>query len=718
MRITLLLFIVILVSSKAFKEDKVQKEELDDLDLFMSFPSFKPSMPSFKPSMPSFKPTTFKPSMPSFKPTTFKPTIFKPTTFKPTTFKPTTFKPTTFKPKTSTFKPTINTGNNFRTNLKNKINGAYNGLNKLPNSLPVINPLNNRKDFKVGKNLKFGVENDFHNAKVDGSYTRTKNLGPGMKRDTKYSGSIGAKFEDGKKGLSGSFGKTTTNYRGPFYTQKGNKHSLSVDALHKNGNRGIEGSYTNTKSNGRGMKLGKGDISNIRSNERKFTVGGGVNQNGRRYGNIGYQNKRTNTQSLSYGNNKISRSDYTARGHQISGGYRKTRNGREIDGSYTRNKINGQSYTIGKTTLTRENERGNTYGGKVNFGRHGGSVSGNLGRYNQQTYKGKVGAVEASYSRKNYRNIEGGVKGSYRNGVFKGGIRGSYTNGQTHTGKIGDAKVTVGRENKYSGNIGITAGKHGVGLNAHGQRSTKYSGGFSAGKLNGKGSVTQSQFAGGSARFKRNGFNIKGNYGQKYSGQGNLNIGRNKVGVKGHFSEKTYGGVGGRINRNGGSVHGNIGRQYTAGGQVNVNGRKVGANGKLNGQVNGKLGFNKRTGLSAQVGGRGQAHLGAQVGRTKAQINVSSDLRVKVGMNKGIPRVNIKGGIHGGINIKNGNGRTMHIGKQTIKNGLNNIKRGFNSFTHRVTRSFNSPATRSFGGSSRGRVKSMHKSASHNHSRR
>jgi len=54
--------------------------------------------------------------------------------------------------------------------------------------------------------------------------------------------------------------------------ERGNQHSLSVDALHKNGNRGIESSYTNTRSNGRGIKIGKGDISNIRSNERKYTL--------------------------------------------------------------------------------------------------------------------------------------------------------------------------------------------------------------------------------------------------------------------------------------------------------------------------------------------------------------------------------------------------------------------------------------------------------------
>jgi len=710
MRITLLLFIAILISIKATSEinkpeDKVQNEELDDLDLFMSFPSFKmpsirPSMPSFKPSMPSFKPTTFKPSMPSFKPTTFKPsmpsfkpttfkpsipslkpTTFKPTTIKPTTFKPTgmkpsvfkptTFKPTTFKPTTSTAKSILNPRSNFQTNMKNKVNGFYKGLNKLPNSLPVVNPLNNRKDFNVGKKLKFGVENDFHNIKADGSYTRTKNLGPGMKRDTKYSGSIGAKFEDGRKGISGSIGKTTTDYRGPFYTQRGNQHSLSVDALHKNGNRGIEASYTNTKTNGRGIKIGKSNIANIHSNDRTYTLGGGVEKNGRKYGNIGYQNKYTNTHSIGYGDKKISRSDYTARAHQISGGYRKTRDGREIDGSYTRKDIKGQKYSVGKYSITRENEVGNKYNGRVKFGRNGGSVTGSLERYNKQTYKGKVGAIDASYSKKDYRNIQGGAYGSYKNGIFKGGLGGRYANGQTHTAKLGDAKFTAGRENSYSGKIGITSSRNGVGIRGQGQRSTRYNGGFSGGNVNVGGSFKQTQSVGGSAHFNRNSFGARGNYGQRYDVGGTGRFGKNRIGMKGHFSENTYGGIGGRFNRQGGSIHGNIGRSYSAGALVNVNGRKVGANGRINGQLNGNLGYNKRTGFTGQVGAKGQAHVGAQIGNVGAQAN----LRVNVGIGNKNGHLGLNGGIHGGIDIRTGKGKNIHIGKQTIKKGARFVER-------------------------------------------
>ena len=114
------------------------------------------------------------------------------------------------------------------------------------NNIPVVNPLNNRKNINAGNKLKIGVENDFHNIKADGTYTNSRALPSGEKINTKYSGSIGAKFEDGKKGINGSIGKTSTTCRGAYYSQKGNDHSFSLDANHKDGNKGIEASYANT----------------------------------------------------------------------------------------------------------------------------------------------------------------------------------------------------------------------------------------------------------------------------------------------------------------------------------------------------------------------------------------------------------------------------------------------------------------------------------------
>jgi len=535
-----------------------------------------------------------------------------------------------------------------------------------------------------------------------------------MKRDNKYSGSFGAKFEDGRKGLSGSFGKTTTDYRGKTYTQRGNQHSFSLDALHKNGNRGIEGTYANTRTNGRGIKIGDGKIENIRSNERKYTLGGGVEQNGRRYGNIGYQNKNTNTHSIGYGDNKISRSDYTARAHQISGGYRKTQNGREIDGAYTRKNIKGQQYTIGKTTFTRENEVGNNYNGRVKFGRHSSSATGGFERYHQQTYRQKTGAIETEYSRKDSRNIQGRVYGSYRNGIFKRGLDGRYANGQTHTAKLGDAKFTAGRENSYSGNFGITSSRNGFGIEGRGQRSKGYNGGFSAGNVNVDGSFRQTQSVGGSTYFNRNSFGARGNYEQRYDVGGAGRFGNNRIGMKGHFSQNTYGGIGGTFNREGGSINANVGRSYSAGAQADINGKKYGVNGGVNGQLNGNLGYNKRTGLNGQIGGRGQAHLGAQVGGVGAKLNI--------GVDAGIGRQNGKfgahGGIHGGLDIQTPDGKNHHIGKKEIKNSIHNAPRVIGrelarqgtklagreakNFGNKIIRNF---GRRTFGGIVRGRFR-------------
>ena len=141
--------------------------------------------------------------------------------------------------------------------------------------------------------------------------------------------------------------------------------------------------------------------------------------------------------------------------------------------------------------------------------------------------------------------------------------------------------------------------------------------------------------------------------------------------MKGHFSENTYGGIGGKFNRQGGSIHGNIGRSYSAGALVDVNGRKVGANGRVNGQLNGNLGYNKRTGFTGQVGAKGQAHVGAQIGKVGAQAN----LRVNVGIGNKNGHLGLNGGIHGGIDIRTGNGKNIHIGKQTIKNGARFVER-------------------------------------------
>ena len=105
-----------------------------------------------------------------------------------------------------------------------------------------------------------------------------------------------------------------------------------------------------------------------------------------------------------------------------------------------------------------------------------------------------------------------------------------------------------------------------------------------------------------------------------------------------------------------------------------------------------------RTGITGQIGGKGQAHVGAQVGNVGAQAN----LRVNIGIGNKNGHLGVNAGIHGGLDIKTGNGRNIHIGKQAIKNGIKNgarmikrevvnrgarfIGRGIKKFGNRINR--------------------------------
>ena len=704
MRKFLLICIFILTTSKiSFEvdkpEEKIQNEVLDDLDLFLtrsssrrSTPSrqnvrpvsrpspspYKPRVPLSKPSNPTYRRNiqTSKPNIQNYRRNiqtsrqnirTSKPNnqrfvqnkpIYGPPSPKPNLYNPIS-KKTSYNVKPSS--TPVNNPSHIRTS--SPINKFFSNLNRLPNRVPVINPLNNKKNINVGNKLKIGVENDFHNIKADGTYTNSRTLPSGIKKDTKYSGSIGAKFEDGKKGISGSIGKTSTTYRGPYYTQRGNEHSFSVDANHKDGNRGIEASYTNTRTNGNGKKIGKFDISQATSNERKFTGGGGIEKNGRIYGNGEYQNKNINTKSIGYGKNKASISDYDARVYQISGGYRKTGNGREIDGAFTRKNINGQKYTVGSASYTKENEVGNKFNGKINFEKNGGGLTGGYEKYNQQTHKAKIGAIEASYSKKDYLKAEGGVNGNYNKGVFNGGISGSLSRGHEHTAKFGDTKVTIGKEDKVSGNLGISASKQGVGLSGKAQVSNTYKGSFENGKVKIDGSAGKSQSLGGNVFLNRRGINARINYEERYSAQGKAKIGNKEIDGNGYVSKNTYGGIGVKGDKKGGSFEAVVGREYRVDGRYNENGKQVGkAIGNAKAEGFAKIGANKKDGVTAQVGVRGEGKLTGKFN------NIGIDYKIipEIGLEANKKGLHLKGGINPGIDIKNGDKTIMHINGNDI----------------------------------------------------
>jgi hypothetical protein len=170
-----------------------------------------------------------------------------------------------------------------------------------------------------------------------------------------------------------------------------------------------------------------------------------------------------------------------------------------IDGSYSDKNIKGQKYSIGKASYTKENKVGNTYGGCVSIKKNGAELTGSFETYNQETKKGKVGAIEASYSKKDYSKGEGSLFGRFFKGKFKTGINGSISNGQTQTFKLGDTKVIEGKEDKIFGNIGESVSKQGVGIKGKSQISNKYSGSFERGKVKADVSAGKTQTLGGNA---------------------------------------------------------------------------------------------------------------------------------------------------------------------------------------------------------------------------
>ena len=91
----------------------------------------------------------------------------------------------------------------------------------------------------------------------------------------------------------------------------------------------------------------------------------------------------------------------------------------------------------------------------MNINKNGGSLKGGVENYDQVTHKVNIGTIETSVAKKDYQKAEGNIGGSYKNGVFKGNVGGSYAEGTKYTGKIGDAQVTVGKEDKVSGNLGV-----------------------------------------------------------------------------------------------------------------------------------------------------------------------------------------------------------------------------------------------------------------------
>ena len=313
-KIILLLFLFILISSKKFLEQEILSEDFNDnivlkkagfggIHRSISIP--KPVAP--KPSLPrstSFKtkrtPVSKCPTLVKIMPPSIK-TKPNPIRVNPTLIKvkhtPVKLKPTIIK------NPGVNlesklTKNPGKTPVSTKISkpeSIFKGKFQLPN------PLNNKNEIKIGKKGKISIENDYHNINVDGSVTRTKKLTPGITQDTTYKGGVGVKLDGDTKGISVSGGKTTKKTEEINYQTHGTEHKVSIEGINKDGNKKIEGSYTNKKTDGKGVKVGKVNVSNTNTKEKKYTLGGGIDKDERKHIKGAYETKDTNTKKIKVG---------------------------------------------------------------------------------------------------------------------------------------------------------------------------------------------------------------------------------------------------------------------------------------------------------------------------------------------------------------------------------------------------------------------------------
>ena len=112
----------------------------------------------------------------------------------------------------------------------------------------------------------------------------------------------------------------------------------------------------------------------IHTKENKYTLGGGIDKDGRKHIKGGYETKDTNTKKISVGKNEVSKSDYTVNSHEVNGGLKKDKNGVIVDGSYSNKQTTGQKYTVNNLSVTKENEKGHKVDGKVNVNKNSVSV--------------------------------------------------------------------------------------------------------------------------------------------------------------------------------------------------------------------------------------------------------------------------------------------------------------------------------------------------------
>ena len=125
-----------------------------------------------------------------------------------------------------------------------------------------------------------------------------------------------------------------------------------------------------------------------------------------------------------------------------------------------------------------------------------------------------------------------------------------------------------------------------------------------------------------------------------------------RVGIKGRYSDRTFVGGGVKVNKNGASGQAYIGKEYKAGGNIKVNGKEVAKlNGGLKAQT-GKIGMDKNKGFNVGTWANGQANGEIKIGNIDTKFNLSSDFNVKAKIDKKGFHLDVKGGIHTGLDMK------------------------------------------------------------------
>ena len=273
----------------------------------------------------------------------------------------------------------------------------------------------------VGKNTEINANIQSDSVDVGGKTTISKG-----NQDTTYTLQGSLKNKDGQTDASIQGGKTTKTNEGPGYTIEGHQIAATGTYIDDGNKKGGGGSVTYTETHGKGVNIAGADVSNIDTRER--TVSGQVthSRDGKTEVSGGYTDTNTNKQAINVGGNEVSRSNYNTKSYEGNGSIQKTPYGYKGEGSFTRKDINGQTYQIGKTSFTQEQESGTVVNGGGSINKHGGNAHGSVENYDKTTYRMGYGDFQGEVSKKEYEKLEGNAAFSSRNGVVTGRAGASY----------------------------------------------------------------------------------------------------------------------------------------------------------------------------------------------------------------------------------------------------------------------------------------------------